>query len=142
MCYLLPVKYQKYLTLIGGILIHISLASSHTFGNMSPYIISYLRSYKHIDVRYSNAMWIYTWLGVSMSISIIIGGFLAVRFKLSLKFITFIGCFLIRFLKTSSFYQTFYLINHKLGFLQFKSLFDLFYYQRFVYLSSSHIWSY
>ena len=94
---LLPSKFRKYSTLLGGILIHISLASSHTFGNMSPYIISYLRSYDGFDIRYSNSMWLYTWLGVASSFSTIIGGFLTVKLKLSMKLVTFLGCFLIRY---------------------------------------------
>jgi len=84
------------MTLFGGVLIHLSLASSHTFGNMSPYIISYLREYDGLDVRYSQAIWIFASLSISVSFSTILGGMIGTRFNLSLKLLTFIGCLIIR----------------------------------------------
>jgi hypothetical protein len=85
------------MTLFGGVLIHLSLASSHTFGNMSPYIISYLREYDDLDVRYSQAIWIFAALSISVCFTTIIGGMIGSRFNLSHKLLTLIGCVIIRF---------------------------------------------
>lgn len=38
-----PEKYKKWLALLGSLLINLANGFYFTFGNMSPYIISYLR---------------------------------------------------------------------------------------------------
>ena len=80
---IIPLQAQKWSTLLGGFLIHVSLGSFYTFGNMSsyifiyiyisaefyrkmlififfafiqllgPYLTSYLREYVGINIRYS-----------------------------------------------------------------------------------------
>lgn len=91
-----PDKYQKYLTLLGGVFIHVSLASSHTFGNMNPYMISYLRVSTHENVRYSAGVWYSTLLGVAQVISIFLFTKIGYHLKLSSKTLVFFGCVLIR----------------------------------------------
>ena len=54
-------RSKGILTLCGGVLIHLTLGTLYTFGNMSPYITSYLR-YKtsETSLEYSTAMWIFS----------------------------------------------------------------------------------
>ena len=38
----------------------------YTFGNINPYLTSYLRDYTKQDVRYSNSIWIQSWLAAAV----------------------------------------------------------------------------
>lgn len=89
---LVPYKYKKWSTLMGGVLIHLSLGSFYTFGNMSPYITSYLREYDGIDIRYSKSVWITTFFLIFMAIGTLTSGMLNSIFKLNVKVTIFIGC--------------------------------------------------
>lgn len=93
---LIPYKYKKWSTLVGGVLIHLALGSFYTFGNMSPYLTSYLREYDGIDVRYSQSIWIYTALGISLSSSTIICGILNSNLGVNTRLLVFLGCVLMR----------------------------------------------
>jgi len=85
-------KYKKWSTLIGGILIHLSLGSFYTFGNLSPYLTSYLREITGSSVRYSNSNWIYSSVSICISISSVLTGLFISRFRPKLKLVIFIGC--------------------------------------------------
>lgn len=89
-------KYKKWSTLIGGILIHLSLGSFYTFGNLSPYMTSYLREIVGSKVRYSDSNWIFSTLSIAMSISSVLVGLFISRFRPSIKLIIFIGCIVMR----------------------------------------------
>ena len=87
-----PEKYRKWLTLFGGFLIHLSLGSINTYGNITPYLTSYLRVYVKSSTTYSQTAYIYTSLGVAIALSAIASGILRLKLKLSLKTTTLIGC--------------------------------------------------
>ena len=87
---------KKWLTLFGGLLIHLSLGSFYTFGNMSPYITSYLREYDGFSLRYSDSIWIYTSMTICLSLSTVLSGLFVSEFKLNVKLSIFIGCSLMR----------------------------------------------
>ncbi|CAF0937021.1 unnamed protein product [Brachionus calyciflorus] len=89
---IIPYKYKKWTTLMGGFLIHLSLGSYYTFGNISQYLTSYLREYDFLDVRYSKSTLILTAWGLSFSISSIISGLLNSTLKINLKITILIGC--------------------------------------------------
>ena len=88
----IPYKYKKWFTLLGGVLIHLSLGSIYTFGNFSPYLTSYLREYTGSNARYAQTVWILTVLGLGMCASTVVGGILNVKFKIRFKILIFIGC--------------------------------------------------
>lgn len=89
---LLPYKYKKWATVIGGFLIHFSLGSYYSFGNLSPYMISYLREYVGVDIRYSKSIWISTLFNLAFSAGTLFSGFMNSKYKHSLKLTIFLGC--------------------------------------------------
>ena len=89
-------KTKKWSTLFGGVLIHLSLGSFYTFGNLSPYLTSYLREMSGSSCRYSNSNWIFSSLSISMAISSVLTGLFVSRFRPSLKLVIFIGCIVMR----------------------------------------------
>lgn len=110
---LIPYKYKKWSTLLGGVLINLALGSSYTFGNMSPYFTSYLREYDGLDVRYSQSVWILSILGISSSTASILSGMLNSYCKINVKLTIFIGCLLMRFLILILQKNYFYLIKNE-----------------------------
>ena len=68
-----------YLCVVGSVLIHLTLGTFYVFGNLLPYIASYIAS-KHGNTksqydRYSaSCVWIYTSMGIGQSIALPIGG--------------------------------------------------------------------
>ncbi|RNA25052.1 oxalate:formate antiporter-like isoform X1 [Brachionus plicatilis] len=93
----IPYKYKKWSTLIGGFLIHLSLGSYYTFGNISPYLTSYLREYEGLDVRYSQATYILNSFGIFFSLSSIISGFINSKLNVNIRYNILIGCLIMNF---------------------------------------------
>ena len=89
-------NYKKWSTLLGGVIIHLSLGSFYTFGNFSPYLTSYLREMTGSNVRYSTSNWILTSLSVSLSLSSALTGFFCSKFRPKLTRLIFLGCVLMR----------------------------------------------
>lgn len=88
-------KHRKWMTLIGGIIVNITLGLYYTFGNINPYLTSYLRDYTKDNVRYSNSIWIQSWIQASQCFAVIFSGVLTVR-GVSPVLITFLGCLTMR----------------------------------------------
>ncbi|RNA25051.1 oxalate:formate antiporter-like isoform X1 [Brachionus plicatilis] len=88
---LFPIKFHKWTTLLGGFLIQLSIGSFLTFGNMVPYITSYLRESVHINIRYSNSVWIATAYNFAFSISILLSGLITSYLKLNTKLSILLG---------------------------------------------------
>jgi hypothetical protein len=88
----IPNKYKKWSTLIGGVLIHLPLGAYYTFGNMNPYVASYLREYDGLDIRYSDVIWILSISSLTTSLTAIFVNFIRSKLKLSLKIIALLGC--------------------------------------------------
>ena len=90
-------EYKKWSTLIGGVLIHLSLGSFETFGNFTPYLTSYLREITGSSCRYSNSIWIFSSVSIAMITSAVVTGLFVSRFRPNLKLVIFIGCLFMRF---------------------------------------------
>ncbi|XP_070538018.1 apicoplast pyruvate carrier 1-like [Ptychodera flava] len=73
----LPWTARGVLVIAGGILVHLSLGTHYTFGNISPYIVSYIRERsKPSDLNYEQAMWIYALAQSFHGIAMYVGGFI------------------------------------------------------------------
>ena len=65
----IPDAFKKYMTLIGGVCMLLSMHSFYTFGNMMPYTVSYLRAMDSSSLRYSDGIWfevVYSTLQVNL----------------------------------------------------------------------------
>ncbi|BFZ00816.1 hypothetical protein BsWGS_03855 [Bradybaena similaris] len=64
---------------VGGILIHLSLGTLFTFGNMNPYITSYMRKYGSApSLTYIECSWIYAVASMGVGLAIMIGGMIEI----------------------------------------------------------------
>ena len=78
-------------SLIGGVLVHLTLGTIYTYSNMAPYIISYIRNQSHpTDLRGVDAPWVFASAAVGQSLSMYFGGVLAQKFSVRLS--TALGC--------------------------------------------------
>ncbi|KAL3848577.1 hypothetical protein ACJMK2_019427 [Sinanodonta woodiana] len=84
-------RWRAIVVMLGGILIHLTLGTYYTFGNFSPYIISYLR-YRVGEKNRSNVdgLWVPNIAKVSQSIGNVVGGLLFTRFGTRIS--TTVGC--------------------------------------------------
>ena len=89
-----PKKLQflrGHFVVLGGFLVHLTLGSLYTFGNLIPYIISYIRDRSHPTNIHSGAgVWIHALALVGQGLSMFIGGLL--ERKLGPRLSTLIGC--------------------------------------------------
>ncbi|PIO55112.1 hypothetical protein TELCIR_23505 [Teladorsagia circumcincta] len=85
----LPPLSRVIVVLTGAVLIHLSIGTYHTFGNMLPYMASYMRNYTDPNIRIEHFMWVPTFQGC-FPFSMVIGGTLA--FHLGPRMTTCIGC--------------------------------------------------
>lgn len=92
---LFSTRIQKWTTLLGGFLIQLSIGSFLTFGNMIPYVTSYLRESVHLNIRYSNSVWIATAYNFAFSISILLSGLVTSYLKLTTRLSILIGSVLL-----------------------------------------------
>ncbi|CAI5454066.1 unnamed protein product [Caenorhabditis angaria] len=90
--YKLKPFYQLCVILCGAILIHLTLGTFITFGNMLPYMASYMRNHTDPNIRSEDMMWIPTFQG-SFPFSMLIGGITSTKFGPRIS--AFIGCFLV-----------------------------------------------
>ncbi|GAB1600913.1 uncharacterized protein LOC115210562 [Argonauta hians] len=83
-------KWRGFVITVGGILVHMTLGSMFTFGNLSPYITSYLK-YRTNDtnIRNVDSIWIYALTVVGQGCGMLHGGFL--ERKLGPRVATLIG---------------------------------------------------
>ncbi|NP_001360616.1 MFS domain-containing protein [Caenorhabditis elegans] len=106
--------------LFGAVSIHLTIGTYHTFGNMLPYMASYMRNFTDPSVRIEHMMWIPTFQGC-FPFAMVIGGLTSSTF--SPRVSAFIGCFLV----TSSVALSAYAIQHSfaLFFIVYGLLFGL-----------------
>ncbi|CAJ0960533.1 unnamed protein product, partial [Mesorhabditis belari] len=81
--------FRVTIVLSGAILIHLTLGTYHTFGNMLPYMASYMRNYTDPNVRIERLMWIPMLQGC-FPFAMVIGGALSLKF--GPRMAAFIGC--------------------------------------------------
>ena len=86
-----PFKYQGWMTLLGGFLIHMTLGSCYTFGNLTSYSTSYMRSNDNKNLTYSKTIFVLTVQSLAISLSATVSGVLITKFKLKLKTVILIG---------------------------------------------------
>ncbi|XP_070558335.1 apicoplast pyruvate carrier 1-like isoform X2 [Ptychodera flava] len=68
-------KWRGMVAVVGGILIHLTLGT--TFGNLSPYLVSYIRERsKPSDLTYEMATWIFATANIMQGSSMYFGGLL------------------------------------------------------------------
>ena len=68
---------RGYVVIAGGFIVHLTLGSIYTFGNLVPYITSYIRERSHpTDLRPAAGAWIYTLALGGQGLSMILGGLL------------------------------------------------------------------
>ncbi|UMM38539.1 hypothetical protein L5515_009914 [Caenorhabditis briggsae] len=106
--------------LFGAVSIHLTIGTYHTFGNMLPYMASYMRNFTDPTVRIEHMMWIPTFQGC-FPFAMVIGGLTSSTF--SPRVSAFIGCALV----TSSVALSAYAIQHSfaLFFVVYGLLFGL-----------------
>uniref|UniRef100_A0A1I7VR07 MFS domain-containing protein n=1 Tax=Loa loa TaxID=7209 RepID=A0A1I7VR07_LOALO len=89
--YLLKFSPLARLTIVicGAVLIHLSLGTYHTFGNMLPYMASYMRNNTDPTITPEMLVWIPTFQGC-FPFAMVIGGFMDAKFGLRLS--ASLGC--------------------------------------------------
>ena len=82
-----------FLVLASCFLVHLSIGTLYTYGNLVPYIVSYVREYSSpIDLRFTDAPYVYACQVAGQGCSMIIGGLLERRF--GPRLVTLAGGFL------------------------------------------------
>ena len=76
--------------IIGGFLVHLSLGTIYTFGNISPYIVSYIRNRSHpADFSQATSTWVFACALVGQGGSMFVGGWMVK--KIGPRWTTLIG---------------------------------------------------
>jgi hypothetical protein len=57
---IMALKIKGFSSVFGGFLIHLTLGTFYTIGNMNTYITSYLKKHGENGLTYSSAIWINT----------------------------------------------------------------------------------
>ena len=74
-------KAQLISVLCGGFLIHLSLGSVYTYGNLAPYIVSYVRKRSHpTNLQFTSATFVFAAQIAGQGLSMALGGVLEKRF--------------------------------------------------------------
>lgn len=89
----MTVRWKGWLVVTAGVLVHLTLGTVYTFGNITPYITSYLRA-KGIngDLTYSTSIWIFSLSAIGQGASMFIGGIM--NRALGPKLTTLIGAWI------------------------------------------------
>lgn len=83
-------RLRGYATVFGGFLIHLTLGNFFTLGNMSTYLMSYLRSRDGSSVTYSYSIWISSLMYLGQGTLMAVGGMLERR--IGARWTCLIGC--------------------------------------------------
>ncbi|XP_055869168.1 uncharacterized MFS-type transporter YhjX-like [Biomphalaria glabrata] len=68
-------RWRGMLVVAGGILIHLSLGTVYTFGNLNPYITSYMRNYGSASsLTYTECSWVFALGAMGQGASMAVGG--------------------------------------------------------------------
>ncbi|KAK3868214.1 hypothetical protein Pcinc_026380 [Petrolisthes cinctipes] len=86
-------RYGGYCTVIGGILIHLTLGNIYSFGNMLTYIGSYMHQRVTTHVTYSNTIWVNSITTATKGLLMVFGGLL--EHVVGPRITCFIGCTLL-----------------------------------------------
>ncbi|XP_022338088.2 apicoplast pyruvate carrier 1-like isoform X1 [Crassostrea virginica] len=70
-------KWRGYTVVLGGVLIHLTLGTIYTFGNMTPYMTSYMKKHKVDEsLNYAESTWISSIAAMGQGMSMFLGGIL------------------------------------------------------------------
>ena len=72
-------KFDGLLALFGGFVLHLTLGTLYSFGNMITYMTSYLRKHVNSDITYSDLIWIPTLSTMSQGAFMTLSGHLEER---------------------------------------------------------------
>ena len=82
---------RGYMVVVGSVIVHMTLGSIYTFGNLVPYLISYIRQRSHpTDLHPTTGAWIYALALAGQGLSMFFGGLL--ERKIGPRLSTLIGC--------------------------------------------------
>ncbi|XP_071479836.1 apicoplast pyruvate carrier 1-like [Diadema antillarum] len=86
--------WRGWVAVVGSILVHLTLGTMYSYGNMAPYVTSFIRKYsKPVTLSYQETSFIFGVMVFGQGISMSVGGFIESR--LGPRFTTMIGCFLV-----------------------------------------------
>ncbi|KAL3848576.1 hypothetical protein ACJMK2_019426 [Sinanodonta woodiana] len=84
-------RWRAVVVILGGILIHLTLGTFYTFGNFSPYIISYLRYRSgEKDLKNVDSLWVQNVGKVTQCIGMVVGGLIFKKF--GVRIAAAVGC--------------------------------------------------
>ncbi|XP_046342150.1 oxalate:formate antiporter-like [Haliotis rufescens] len=71
-------QWRAYLVVWGGLMVHLTLGTVFSFGNLTPYLTSYLRNNtSSLDIDYGDSMWIYACCLMGQGAAIFLGGIIS-----------------------------------------------------------------
>ncbi|XP_067669939.1 uncharacterized MFS-type transporter YhjX-like [Haliotis asinina] len=71
-------RWKKYLVVLGGLMVHLTLGTVYSFGNLTPYLTSYMRNNtSDVDYGYGDSVWIYACCLMGQGAAIFIGGIIS-----------------------------------------------------------------
>ncbi|XP_062609010.1 oxalate:formate antiporter-like [Saccostrea cucullata] len=114
-------RWRGYSVVLGGVLIHLTLGTIYTFGNMTPYMTSYMKKHKVDEtLNYAESTWIMSLAAMGQGASMFLGGMLykALGPKLSTLiggWLASAGVALTYFTIKSSFYWTLFTYGFMFG---------------------------
>lgn len=72
--------FRGFLVIVGGFLVHLSLGTIYTFGNIAPYIVSYIRNESHPStLSQGTTTWIFAFALIGQGGAMFLGGWLVRR---------------------------------------------------------------
>ncbi|KAL5004644.1 hypothetical protein ScPMuIL_018100 [Solemya velum] len=103
-------KLKIFSVLLGGILVHLTLGTVYTFGNITPYFTSYFRA-RHVDsdLRYADSEWVVSMGAMGQGMSMFLGGFM--YRKLGARITVLIGSWL----QSLAVFMTYFTVQHSFG---------------------------
>ncbi|CEM38029.1 unnamed protein product [Vitrella brassicaformis CCMP3155] len=69
-------ELRRWVPVIAGMVYCLTIGCMHCFGNITPYITSYMRTIGGEEVRYKDSHWIYSTAGISQGVFGFLGGIL------------------------------------------------------------------
>ncbi|XP_067669940.1 uncharacterized MFS-type transporter YhjX-like [Haliotis asinina] len=71
-------RWRAYLVVLGGLMVHLTLGTVFSFGNLTPYLTSYLRNNTtNLDIDYGDSVWIYACCLMGQGTAIFLGGIIS-----------------------------------------------------------------
>jgi hypothetical protein len=65
---------RGHITVLAGVLVHLTLGTLYCFGNLSPYLVSFLRAHGHDSIRLVDASQIFAAATAGQGVAMFFGG--------------------------------------------------------------------